>query len=30
MYSLIEKAFLQKQNISLGVRDFGFDPESDI
>ena len=30
MYSLIEKAFFHKENISLGVRDFGFDPQSGI
>jgi hypothetical protein len=30
MYSLIEKAFFHNQSISLGVRDFGFDPQSGI
>lgn len=30
MYSLIEKAFLQNRDVSLGVRDFGFDAQSGI
>lgn len=30
MFSLIEKAFFAKEDVSLGVRDFGHDPQSGI
>jgi hypothetical protein len=30
MYSLIEKSFFHKQAVQVGVRDFGFDPQSGI
>ena len=30
MYALIQEAFFHNQNIELGVRDFGFDPQSGI
>lgn len=30
MYSLIEKAFFHNQDVSLGIRDFGFDTQAGI
>jgi hypothetical protein len=30
MYSLIEKAFFENEEVELGVRDFGFDPQAGI
>lgn len=28
MYALIQEAYFHKENVELGVRDFGFDPQS--
>ena len=30
MYSLLEKAFFQKESVYMGIRDFGFDPQAGI
>lgn len=28
MYALLQEAYFRKENVELGVRDFGFDPQS--
>ena len=30
MYALLQQAYFHKENVELGVRDFGFDPQSGI